>query len=91
MGSIAHKVIALLDKYRELCGLRNQMNHAIAGRHNEDGFFRFMKARHPNDKMWKDSTGTNYEKQIRDYLDEWEALADDDALSGLRGRILDLS
>lgn len=85
------EVIELIDKYRNLCGLRNQMNHAIAGNHNQNGFYQFMKSRHPNDRMWKDRTGANYEQLIRDYLDEWESLADDNALSDLRGKILDLS
>lgn len=85
------EIIALLDKYRKLCGLRNQMNHAMTGNHNENGFYKFMKTRHPNDRTWEDSIVTDYEQQIRDYLDEWQALADDTALSGLRGNILDLS
>lgn len=85
------EVIGLIDKYRNLCGLRNQMNHAIAGNHNQNGFYQFMKSRHPNDRMWKDRTGANYEQLIRDYLDEWESLADDNALFDLRGKILDLS
>ena len=85
------EVIALLNKYRNLCGLRNQMNHAITGNHNKNGFYEYMKSRHPYDKTWKDSKGADYEQQIRNYLDEWETLADDSGLSALRGRILDLS
>lgn len=70
------EVSALLTEYRDLCGLRNQMNHAITGKHPQEGFYAYMKESFSNDSNWRDSTGANYEKQIRDYLDRWEALAD---------------
>ncbi len=83
-------IVSLIGKYRSLCGLRNQLNHAIEGKHNEDGFYCFMKSRHSRDRNWMDSSGTNYEKQLRDYLDQWEKLADQ-VPEGLRASILDLS
>ena len=67
------------------------MNHAIAGNHNENGFYRYMRTKYPDDRNWKDSTSSNNEMQIRDYLDELELLVDDPCLSNLRGNILDLS
>ena len=85
------EVISLLEEYRALCSLRNQMNHAVTGNHNPDGFFQYMKSSHPHDKNWKDQSGTDYEKEILAYLDKWERLANDEALTPLRGNILDLS
>ena len=71
------EVISLLDTYRKLCGLRNQLNHAAEGRHNPEGFFCYMKARHPHDPNWFDEKEkVDYEKKLRDYLDNWKALAD---------------
>ena len=84
------EVVSLLEEYRSLCSLRNQLNHAITGNHNEGGFFRFMKKRHPYDRNWKDSTATNYEKRIRDYIDKWVHLADQ-VPKELKKNILDLS
>lgn len=75
-GLDKEKVIGILNKYRKLCGLRNQINHAAVGDYNPEGFFCHMRKKYPNDNNWKNKKETNYEEQIRDYLDEWERLAD---------------
>lgn len=77
-------IIALLNQYRDLCGLRNQINHAAVrssgsdenGDSDVEGFFKYMKKKYSKDKNWKNQSGTNYEKQIRDFLEKWEQLAD---------------
>ena len=86
-------MLNLVEGYRELCGLRNNMNHAGARKHREDGFFSYMHETHKNDHIWKakNNKDKNYEKLIRNYLNNWVDLAESEELSGLRGRTLDLS
>ena len=86
-----NEVISLLNEYRDLCKLRNQMNHAMAGNSNNNGFFRYMQAQPDADNIWSNNTETDYEEEIRKYLDKWERLANDEALNDSRDRILDLS
>lgn len=86
-----NKVLNMLDEYRNLSNLRNQMNHASVGGHNKKGFFNYMKNRYPRDGKWKENKEIDYEKKIRDYLDKWEELSDNESLAHLRGKILDLS
>ena len=69
-------VYALLNNYRSLCILRNQMNHAAVGEHAPDGFFSYMKQKYKNDPNWQKQKNAKYEKRIRNFLDEWEQLAD---------------
>lgn len=69
------EVYALLDKYRTLCQLRNQMNHAAVGEHAPDGFFSYMKQKYKNDPNWQKQKNAKYEKRIRNFLNEWEQLA----------------
>ena len=85
-------MLNLVEGYRELCGLRNNMNHAGARKHREDGFFSYMHETHKNDHIWKakNNKDKNYEKLIRNYLNNWVDLAESEELSGLRGRTLDL-
>lgn len=84
------KVLPLLIQYRELCSLRNQMNHAMVGGHHSGGYFEYMKMKYPNDNNWEDSVEADYENQLRNYLDQWEKLADQ-VPEDLRASILDLS
>ena len=70
------EVYVLLNKYRSLCSLRNQMNHAAVGEHAPDGFFSYMKQKYKNDSNWQKQKKAKYEKRIRDFLDEWQQLAD---------------
>ena len=86
-----NEVISLLNEYRDLCKLRNQMNHAMAGNSNNNGFFRYMQAQPDADNIWSNNTETDYEEEIRKYLDKWERLANDEALNDSRDKILDLS
>lgn len=69
------EVYALLNKYRSLCILRNQMNHAAVGEHNPNGFFCYMKEKYKDDSNWQKQKATKYEQKIRNFLDEWENLA----------------
>ena len=85
------EVISLLNEYRDLCKLRNQMNHAMAGNSNNNGFFRYMQGQRGGDQIWSSNTETNYERRISEYLDKWERLANDEALNDSRDKILDLS
>lgn len=84
------RILCLLYEYKALCDLRNQINHAAVGEHDPNGFFCYMHKKYPNDKNWTGSTGTNYEKKIRDYLDKWERLAKD-VPEELKMNILDMS
>ena len=86
-----NEVISLLNEYRDLCKLRNQMNHAMAGNSNNNGFFKYMQGQRGGDQIWSSNTETNYERRISGYLDKWERLANDEALNDLRDKILDLS
>ena len=67
------------------------MNHAMAGNSNNNGFFRYMQAQPDADNIWSNNTETDYEEEIRKYLDKWERLANDEALNDSRDKILDLS
>lgn len=69
------EVISLLGKYRQLCGMRNQMNHAAGEEHNPDGFFCWMREKYKDDPNWKKQKKRGYEKEIRNFLDQWEELA----------------
>lgn len=85
------EVITLLDKYRKLCGLRNELNHAAEGEHAPEGFFCYMKERYPYDTNWfVGKNKVDYEKELRDYLDEWEALADQ-VPDEIKKQVVDLS
>ena len=81
---------ALLNKYRTLCGLRNQMNHAATTEHNSNGFFCYMKKKYNNDSNWKDQKNINYEKRIRTFLNEWEKLANQ-VPDNVRNQVEDMS
>ena len=69
------EVYILLNKYRSLCGLRNQINHAAVGEHDPNGFFCHMKRKYEKDANWKKQKNAQYEKKIRDFLNQWEQLA----------------
>lgn len=84
------EVYALLNKYRTLCGLRNQMNHAATTEHNSNGFFCYMKKKYNNDSNWKDQKNINYEKRIRTFLNEWEKLANQ-VPDNVRNQVEDMS
>lgn len=70
------KVEELLIKYWNLSDLRNHMNHATADEHDPNGFFCYMQKECPEDSNWKNDVPVDYEQQIRNFLDEWERLAD---------------
>ena len=69
------EVYSILNKYRSLFGLRNQMNHAAVGEQNPIGFFCYMRKNHKEDSNWEKQKNAQYEKKIRDFLDQWEHLA----------------
>lgn len=69
------EVYSILDKYRSLCELRNQVNHAAVGEHDPDGFFCYMQKKHKEDANWKKQKNAKYDKRIREFLDQWEQLA----------------
>lgn len=75
-GADKKKVQLLLKKYKELCDMRNQLNHAAGEEHNPEGFFCYMKGRHGEEKNWKEQEAHDYKKEIEDFLDAWVELAD---------------
>ncbi len=85
-----NQVVVLLKEYRKLCNIRNDLNHATTRRHSEDGFFSYMKKKRPLEKHWQDSPSVDYEKEVRDFLDDWERLARQ-VPDEVRNNILDLS
>lgn len=85
-----NEVYILLNKYRSLCSLRNQMNHATAREHNPNGFFCYMKKRYNEDSIWKEQENINYEKRIRNFLNEWEKLANQ-VPDDVRNQVEDMS
>ena len=73
--------------------MRNKINHAAEEKHNPNGFFCYMKKKYPNHSNWKiDKKKSSDEigKQLRDFLDEWEKLADQ-VPESLRDKVVDLS
>lgn len=84
------EVVALLNEYRKLCQLRNDMNHATARKHNANGFFCYMRNKRPGERLWQDSSNINYEVKLRDYLEKWERLARQ-VPDEIRNNVLDLS
>ncbi|HIX48906.1 MAG TPA: TM1812 family CRISPR-associated protein [Candidatus Mediterraneibacter caccavium] len=85
--------ISLLEEYKGLSKMRNKINHAAEEKHNPNGFFCYMKKKYPNHSNWKiDKKKSSDEigKQLRDFLDEWEKLADQ-VPESLRDRVVDLS
>lgn len=83
------KVISLLKRYKDICGLRNKMNHASSEEHNPDGFFSYMSHRY-KDSVWKEYKETDYEAKIRSFLSEWEKMAGK-VPETLQKKIIDLS
>lgn len=88
-----NQMLNLIKDYRDLCSLRNRMNHAGAGKHAEGGFFSYMHEKHHDDYNWKDRNNrtTDYENRIRNYLNRWLSVANSKELSEIRGKTLDLS
>ena len=79
-----------LENYKDICTMRNQINHASSSQPNEGGFFLFMKKKYSSDKNWRISPGRNYKKEILDFLKKWEELAEQVPQS-VRDKVIDLS
>lgn len=88
-GLEEEKVIPLLDKYRMLCLLRNQINHASEETHNADGFFCYMKEKY-NWIEEIEKQETDYKKELQDFLDEWQVYAAQ-VPEKIRNQVVDLS
>lgn len=71
-----NETVSLLNSYRNLCKMRNQINHAVEESHDPKGFFCYMKGKYPKDPNWSDPKKKDYEKKLRDFLDKWEKLAE---------------
>ena len=95
------KTLSLLKRYKDIRKLRHEMNHAAIGSHGENGFFMYMKNKYynidrpnapstPRDTNWEESSNTDYAKVVKEYLDEWEKLANQ-VPKELHAKILDLS
>ncbi len=85
------ETLTLLNKYRELCRLRNKMNHAAEETHDPDGFFCYMQKK--GDHNWmspKTKKKTDYREKLRSYLDRWQTLADQ-VSDKIREQVVDLS
>ena len=92
LNSKHRKEVGLLwEDYKDICRLRNQINHAADGRHDPDGFFCYMKERAlEKDSTWNEDTRVNVEERIRRFLDDWTKLADQ-VPEETRRKIVDLS
>ena len=84
------ETLRLIEVYRKLCRLRNQVNHAEQEEHNPEGFFQYMKQKRPYDINWKNNKNGDIEQKIRVFLGQWKKLADQ-VPEELRSQIIDLS
>ena len=89
-GEGREETLRLIEVYRKLCRLRNQVNHAEQEEHNSEGFFRYMQQKRPNDNNWKNNENGDIEQKIRVFLGQWKKLANQ-VPEELRSQIIDLS
>lgn len=83
------EVISLLGVYRKLCRMRNQMNHAAAREYQPGGWHSYMAGKYAEDRNWKEGKENHYEKEIRNFLQRWERLADQ-VPEAVKSQIVDL-
>lgn len=84
------ETLRLIEVYRKLCWLRNQVNHAEQEEHNPEGFFRYMQQKRPDDNNWTNNKNGDIEQRIRVFLGQWKKLADQ-VPEELRSQSIDLS
>lgn len=84
-----------LQRYYALCKKRNKANHAASSMsRNPNGFFCYMQRKYPQDQTWSEGSERslkNLEKEVADFLNEFEKLADEVRTRNPDLKVIDLS